>query len=296
MKKNKKNNLLDILKKHPILKWIFFISATIGAIATIISVPTHIYEYIDQRIDTNKEEYEQINTLSIGTSIEYVKSIFGEANRIEKCEKKIINDPFSYTCPFPAVSYKKYIFDKEKFMITIITNDQNTVSSFSIFSKTSDFNPSYDVFLSRFLETKKIVLGKTTFAELDNLKNEYTTNIEENLLGAYTAYFIKTIYSDDYATDSFFVFSTIDVPGFSLYSPKPNCSFHLLNTFDFVDGDSIDLPQDIIDSNIKNFKEECPIYGLSVVQQSNLGEDRFTFDNSKLIEVLKNEMWSYTYP
>ncbi len=94
--KNSKNKFLEFLKNHSLVKWIFFLSAFIGAGISLVSIPISIYRYIGDRVSFNKVEYEKIESLKTGVSLKYIESIFGEPTFERKCQKL---DSLNIGCP-----------------------------------------------------------------------------------------------------------------------------------------------------------------------------------------------------
>ncbi len=296
MSKKRKSSLLELLQKHPILKWIFFIAAIIGAITTILKVPTGVYDFINQKLNTYNEEYEYLEELKVGTSIEYIKSILGEPNLSKVCTQDVNSDLFGYDCQFPNTSKHRYTFERQNYFIQVLTDENDIATGYTIFLKNLNFNPTVNLFLGRFIDSKSLTLGKTNFSEFENLEDGYSISIDEPVLGNNFAGYFKLIYSSDYAVDYFFIISTISSAPWSNFYTETECDFSLLANYDYIDGEMVDLDSEKYESNLSDFKNQCSIQSISVLDIKNLSEDFWQKEDQEKEEFLRGQIQFFYFP
>lgn len=144
-------------------------AALIGAAVTIINVPKNIYNYLYEKLSINQVEFSKIEKVKTGTSLKYIKGIFGEPSFRKKCKKTDDeNSPFA-ECLLLETSAYKYTFEREKYYLQILTDVNDIVMAYTIFLKESSFNPEIKLFLGRFVGEKVLKLGVTTFSEFEKL-------------------------------------------------------------------------------------------------------------------------------
>ncbi len=289
--KNSKNKFLEFLKNHSLVKWIFFLSAFIGAGISLVSIPISIYRYIGDRVSFNKVEYEKIESLKTGVSLKYIESIFGEPTFERKCQKlDSLNYDiyFNTECLLPEVANYRHTFETENYYLQIVTDDNEAVLAYTIYIKNKFFNPKIKLFLGRFVGDFELKLGVTRFSKVKDIEGDGFIRIfEEPLLGNNFGGFIQLIYSEDYAVNQFIVLEASSWASWSDLYNGITCSYGLLNKFD----EKYDqLNEREFDLNLNLFKKNCPIQSITIADPYLIGESFLKLNQLQKEEFLREQM------
>lgn len=277
-----KGDMLLILKRNRGFRWLFFISACIGALVTIIKVPLIISDFLIQQLNTDQTEYEKVSELKLDTTLEYVTDIFGAPTYEVPCDSDL-----HIPCLLSEYSVMKYTFDEGDYYVQVLTDKDGLVISYSIFARTLTFNPQLELFLGRFEGYKTLTLGKSTFSDFNVIEgnNGFIRSVDEPILGNNFGGFLQAIYSDDYAVDHIFLFEASSWASYSRLSSDFSCDYPLLDTYG--------LDEVSIEENKQNFKETCPIQSLTVITtympevwaMSSNDFDQFSKDQLKFFSI-----------
>ncbi len=288
-----KHSFLNILEKHTFIKWVFFIAAFIGAVTTIFTTWKALYSFFENQ----SKKYENIEKIEIGASIWYLKSILWEPNISKICEHNKEKYVSGHECPFPDISKNKYIYEKEDYLIEALTDSNNIINGYTIFLKNMDFHPKFNLKMDRWIWNKSVTLGKTTFADFDDIKDDFWFLIEDPYLGNRLASFSKLIYAQDYATDYFFVLNSIEPDETSKFYTDNKCQFYLLEDYEYGYWEgSRPMEKKKYDENLKKFKEKCIIQSISILSKENLEDTFWKLEDEDSIKVLKEQIKFFIFP
>lgn len=286
----KKNDTLVYLKNHKIMKWLLFLAAFIGAVVVIVSVPKNIYTYINERLNTNQSEYDKIEKMKNGVSLEYVKSIFGEPTFKKKCEKNKDNDTLFYDCANTEKQIYKYTFDKKDYYLQVLTDLNDSVVAYTISLRQPSFKPKINVFLGRFTGDKEIKLGITKYSEFENIDDNFITKVDEQILGNNWGGFLELIHSDDYAVDDYIILESTEQPGWSKQYDGIDCDYYLLDTYKYDNNESSKLNNEKTKLDLEKFKNTCPIKNITVISNNMLGEKYWNIKEEEKNAYLKKQL------
>lgn len=211
---SKIESAIPMLKAHTIVKLILFVSSLFTAIIVLLGPFNWLVSFF--KVDEVLIEMEkQIQKIDLNQEMDYIESIYGMPHRKEQCDNDV---SCSFKGRFDEIAY----YENDYYNISFSYYDKK-VMSYSIFLKDDAFQPSLEIFLSRFSPNIQLVLGKTRFKDMfDNDVN--VLKDKEMLIGAYTAYYWETLYSNDYAADYILVTSIADYPGRESNFIKESCN------------------------------------------------------------------------
>lgn len=268
---------LALLKRSRFFRWLFFLSATIGAVVVILKVPVTIFDFFAQELNVKKYEYEKISALKLDVTLDYIVDVFGAPTYELDCDSDL-HSP----CFLSSYSTVKYTFDEGDYYIQVLTDKNDSIISYSIFSKSSDFNPQIELFLGRFEGYRTLTLGGSTFSDFDVIEgnNGFMEAIDYPLLGNNFGGFLQEVFSDDYAVDSILIFESSDWADYSRLDNDFSCNYSLLETYQ--------LDEMSIEENKQIFKETCPIQSLTVI--TTYLPEMWEMDSESYDQLLKDQL------
>jgi len=178
MIKNAMRKLKIRLKGRRLTKKVIVVITLFGALFTVITGVIYVYEYIDTKRSTARDLQEQFEKLDVGTSLEFVKSIFGEPfiDRIlsESDYWSLSNDSVVVDETRPLIgNYKENIFIHTAYYLQTITDPEGKLALYSITLR--DKTLKLSISEMQFEGSEAGLLGKTSFDKIcDYLENGFT--------------------------------------------------------------------------------------------------------------------------
>ena len=291
--KKKKDNFLDFLEKHKLIKWLFFLAAFIGAVATILKVPVGIYEYTESFFQNSHQEQTKIDEVDIGVSMDYIYTIFGEPNY-----KKLCNSTGESTmesqCHLKDIAENRYTYEFDDYYIQFLADVDETVVGYTIFLRDMDFNPKIELFMGRFVGEEEIVLGKTKFAELSVPEDGFLLGVREQIVGNNFSGYYKILYSEDYAVDYFIILEATYPAEWSGLYTETGCDYSLLNMYT-TDGNFTILDEDIRAINLDEFANSCPIQTITILDTQGV-QSLYGLEEQEKEAALREEIQFFAVP
>lgn len=285
--------MLEFLQKNKLVAWIFFIAAFVWAVTTISGAYSWIFNLLKPK-EKYQNEYWLLKHLDTWISSEYVKSIFWEPNKAERCSEEYeISYPFFFRCEFAPYSKYKFSYETELYILEFIFTDSNLVWSYTLFSKNKDFKPSFDIYFGRFVWFKNIQLNKTRHEVLLEINEErFSTVSTESIVWTRYAGFFSMFYSWDYDVKNAIYLSTVAMPFWSnrLSYYSSDCDFWLLQLEN-------ELYKETEDFRIKTaiFSKNCPIQWISLVNEDVFGEAYWRGDSEEVLKILEQNLAYFYY-
>jgi len=276
----KQDKILLTLQNHPIIKWLFFISAITWALIVIFNVIIKSFEISKSLLQINPE-YKKLQEINIWDNIDYIVEIFWPAKQINICDSALETDLwYANWCLWINDAYNEYLFLNNDFTLVTVINKNKVIRWYSIISNNKNFKPELKLFLWRFIWYKNISLWKTKFSELQKFWDEdWVLLVEDYTIWNGMWSYLNIFHNDDYAVNELYIFKSWFYHSNDIIDIYDRCPFHYLSNFDSEKNDII------------KFRRKCSIFSISVVNKDFFWEDINFMSNENLEEQLKN----YTY-
>ncbi len=116
---------------------------------------THLYGFIERSFFENKILYQELEKITIGMNISFLKSIFGEPAIKKKLPAKLTDyiknqegkwEAFQH--PSEVDKYTEIIYVHKKYYLQVIINEEGRVVAYAVTTRDSNFNPEIPIGIS----------------------------------------------------------------------------------------------------------------------------------------------------